>query len=799
MRTRTALAVAFTALVALAPLAVAPARAAQVATAADALTAEAVAAAPKVVIVVGATESTTASYRTMADSIAAEAIKWTPNVVKVYSPNATWAVVRAAAQGASIFVYLGHGNGFPSPYGTTLNPTTEDGMGLNTTLGLGDSDKKYYGESVVASGIRFADNAVVFLNHLCYAPGAGEPGAPEPTISVAEQRVDNFASGFIRAGARMVVADDYTTSVQGSIRAIFTSHQSMLSMWRTLSGYHGNEIPFTPTRNPSFRAVLDPETWTSGFTRSIVTDPGFTTDDVLAGAGHPATGTPTTLTAPGAASVVTAGLPLDTDQDLLTPAGSTFAVGTKLRVDAVVPGTPGTDGTTPPPAVQVHTLDGALNGWVSGAGLAPGDAASPELWALTGGTTVSPNFDGSADRLDLWGRLSEAAPWTWTLRDADSNVVRTQSGSTDLFALSWDALPGGHPAPAGTYHWTLHADDGWGNPPLDESGDVTVVDVPIPATAVLNIKSLGGTYTSAATLAFQITFASSVTGLAAGDFIRSGTATSCIVGQPTGGPGTWVVPVSQCSEGTVALTLKARSVIDETLATGPATAVVGPNVKIDRTKPTTTAPRTGFKTAVVMSGVSMPVIVTWTAADGGSGLASYDVARSVDGGAFSVIQTGAATSLVQSVLGSHTYRYEVRAHDKAGNVGPWAAGPTLQPSLVQETGSTVGWAGAWTTKANLAYSGGSLRSAAAAGATVAFTFTGRTVAIIGSRDPANGQVKVYLDGVLVATVDTVASGHIDRAVLYNRTVTWGSHKLRLVVAGTAGRPTVAIDAFEVLR
>ena len=45
-----------------------------------------------------------------------EAIKYTPNVVKVYSPNATWDAVKAAAQGASIFIYLGHGYGFPSPY-----------------------------------------------------------------------------------------------------------------------------------------------------------------------------------------------------------------------------------------------------------------------------------------------------------------------------------------------------------------------------------------------------------------------------------------------------------------------------------------------------------------------------------------------------------------------------------------------------------------------------------------------------------------------------------------------------------
>ena len=70
---------------------------------------------PKVVIIVGATHGATASYRTRANAAYAEAIKYTSNVVKVYSPNATWSKVKAAVKGASIVIYMGHGNGWPSP------------------------------------------------------------------------------------------------------------------------------------------------------------------------------------------------------------------------------------------------------------------------------------------------------------------------------------------------------------------------------------------------------------------------------------------------------------------------------------------------------------------------------------------------------------------------------------------------------------------------------------------------------------------------------------------------------------
>jgi len=801
MRSRTALAVVFAALVALAPLAAVPARAAQAAVPAQTASTDAVATAPKVVIVVGATESTTATYRTMADSIAAEAIKWTPNVVKVYSPYATWAVVQAAAQGASIFVYLGHGNGFPSPYGTTLNPSVQDGLGLNTTLGLGDTDKKYYGESYIASGIRFADNAIVFLNHLCYAPGAGEPGSVDPTISVAQQRVDNYASGFIRAGARAVIADDYTSSVQGAIRAIFSSHQSMLAVWRSLSGYHGNEIPFTPIRNPAFQAIVDPETWTTGFNRSIVTDAAFTTDDVLAGAGHPPTNVPpSTLTVGGAASVVTAGVPVDTASDLATPTGTSLAAGAKLRVDAIVAGTPALDGTTPPPAVQVHTLDNAVSGWVSGGGLAPGDGASPELWAMTGQTTISPNYDGNADQLILWGRLSEPAPWIWTLRDGAGNVVRTLAGSTDLFGLSWDALPGGSPAPAGTYHWTLHANDGWGNPPLDATGDVTVLAQAIPPTAVLVFKSLNGSYTNAATLAFQLTFATAVTGLTVADITRTGTATSCVVGAPTGGPTTWYVTVASCTAGTVTLTLNAGSVLDASLVPGPPVAVAAPTVGIDRTKPVATAPKAALRTGGTASS-AMAFTISWSATDsGGAGIGSYDVARSVDGAAFVRIVSGTtATSLFQSLTSGHHYRFEVRARDRAGNLSLYVAGPTLGPLLVQETSTSITWSSGWASVTSAALLGGSAKTSTTPGASFTYTFSGRGVGLVMSRDATYGQVNIFIDEAFVGTLDTASTSYATRVVVFARSLSWATHTLRIVNVGTVGRPRVVIDAFEVIR
>ena len=47
------------------------------------------------------------------------------------------------------------------------------------------------------------------FSHLCYASGNTEPGLAEGALDQAQQRVDNYAAGFFRAGAGAVIADAY--------------------------------------------------------------------------------------------------------------------------------------------------------------------------------------------------------------------------------------------------------------------------------------------------------------------------------------------------------------------------------------------------------------------------------------------------------------------------------------------------------------------------------------------------------------------------------------------------------------
>ena len=192
----------------------------------------------KVVIIVGPTGAQTADYRSKGDAIAAAAVAAGATAVKVYSPNATWANVKTAVNGANIVVYLGHGNGYPNPYGTTELVDRTNGWGLNRTVRsstdpYGDSDDwskymVYCGERVLRGmltssddtarlnycggtandGITPAPNWVMIYNSACYAPGASEGWDTPATESVAMQRVRNYSYPGLAVGGGAYFSTD---------------------------------------------------------------------------------------------------------------------------------------------------------------------------------------------------------------------------------------------------------------------------------------------------------------------------------------------------------------------------------------------------------------------------------------------------------------------------------------------------------------------------------------------------------------------------------------------------------------
>ncbi len=219
---------------------------------------EAQAATHKVVIVVGPVGSATADYKRGARKLADTARSYGAKVVEIYSPYATWSRVHDAAKGANVIIYLGHGNGWPSPY-HPFSDTSKDGMGLNASAGHGNSNTKYFGEYYMAR-LGLASHAVVILNRLCYASGNNEWGAGNPTLSTAKKRVDNYGYGFIKGGAQAVFASGIT-NVNYVLKGLFTAPGSMTMsdlFWTDPSRTVDFKISFSSNRINGVSARMDP-------------------------------------------------------------------------------------------------------------------------------------------------------------------------------------------------------------------------------------------------------------------------------------------------------------------------------------------------------------------------------------------------------------------------------------------------------------------------------------------------------------------------------------------------------------
>ena len=162
--------------------------------------------------------------------------------MQVYSPNATASKVKAAVAGASIIVYMGHGNGWPSPYTYDPNYTTKDGFGLNADLN-GDGKLHRQREQVLRRALDPRPAAGAQRRRAPVPPvlRVGQPGVrqPESSLSKAKQRVDNYAAAFLAAGARAVIANGHSHDPY-YIRALFTTRQTIDAYWRNAPDAHGN-------------------------------------------------------------------------------------------------------------------------------------------------------------------------------------------------------------------------------------------------------------------------------------------------------------------------------------------------------------------------------------------------------------------------------------------------------------------------------------------------------------------------------------------------------------------------------
>ncbi|CAN5739850.1 hypothetical protein BH18CHL1_BH18CHL1_00110 [soil metagenome] len=249
---------------------------------------------PRAVVVVGPSAERMAENMEHGEIVARQAEAAGFDVSRVYHPRATWGRVRERAEGANLLVYLGHGNGWPSPY-PPFQERTKNGFGLNAHEGDSAFSTEYQGGDPIRDRLRLADNAVVMLYFACYASGRGELGQPRPSREVARQRADNFAAAFLdeRVGAGAVFAF-WTVQAWSLPRELMRRGQTMDQVFRTPGSFPGSASGFVgsddsyldSSRIRGARIHLDPHPeW--DYSRSVTGDLGLTTDEWFGGSAPP--------------------------------------------------------------------------------------------------------------------------------------------------------------------------------------------------------------------------------------------------------------------------------------------------------------------------------------------------------------------------------------------------------------------------------------------------------------------------------------------------------------------------------
>ncbi|CAN5854742.1 hypothetical protein BH23CHL8_BH23CHL8_03700 [soil metagenome] len=454
----------------------------------------------RAVVVVGPVHERTSRYLEYGRAMALAAEAQGMEVTRIFHPNATPSRVKKHANGAHLFIYAGHGNGWPSPY-PPFQERTKNGLGLNPSSGEATtSNVNYKGADWLREHIRFAPNAVVILSHLSYASGNASSGMPIPSRSVAVERVDNFANGFLAVGARAVWALGWQPG-EDVIAALHREDATMdgifMTRYRAGTGPHTGWVGWRPAlyyesvRTPFAQIHIDPDP-TYGYLRAVTGDLAFTTQEWRTGS--------------------TEVLPPDIDPPVISDVTVKQAAVTVATSDETAPVfTPNGDGLSDSIAVK-HTLsepsylgievvrtgnenvvrrirkwspagrsttswDGLRDdGSVAADGtyrvvFTPrdragnvGESAAVRVKVLTAlkAPKVKPDlfFPNDEDQLAqttrFIARLIKSGTVSWVVRDASGAVVRTGIDAADLdvgrLAWTWDGRDdAGERLPKGTY------------------------------------------------------------------------------------------------------------------------------------------------------------------------------------------------------------------------------------------------------------------------------------------------------------------------------------------------------------
>jgi hypothetical protein len=231
--------------------------------------------------------------------------------------------------------------------------------------------------------------------------------------------------------------------------------------------------------------------------------------------------------------------------------------------------------------------------------------------------------------------------------------------------------------------------------------------------------------------------------------------------------------------------------------------------------------------AVLTNAIGAKAVVTFT----GTGISWIGVLDPWAGmaavyldGTLNTVDTYGAGTLYQQALfsvsglanGPHTLSIEVTHMRDANGLGSWvwidafivengsgvAGGFIAAPGRSEQNNPALTYTGSWLVHASAAHSGGSALLAIDKGSRVTVTFDGSGISWNSYLDEWSGIARVYVDGLLSATVDTYRSPAQAQAAVYAiNGLGPGTHTLTVEVTGTrnptSGGSWIWVDSFDV--
>jgi uncharacterized protein with LGFP repeats len=223
---------------------------------------------------------------------------------------------------------------------------------------------------------------------------------------------------------------------------------------------------------------------------------------------------------------------------------------------------------------------------------------------------------------------------------------------------------------------------------------------------------------------------------------------------------------------------------------GKTTTTAALSVVVETTAPTfITSPKLSLRTGTVNT-TAVPVSLGWKATDNAA--LRYVKLLSPTTATFGPTTTSSSRTAKSGTATT----WSMRAYDYAGNYR--TSSPSYTPVILQETSAVK--SGSWTTRSSTSYLGGKSYSSGSKGASLTWTFTGRSASWVVSRASGSGQAYVYVDGIKVTTVDLKSSTTLYGQAIWTKT--WSSsakHTVKIVVVGTSGRPTITTDGLVYIK